>query len=437
MNDPFSSTQPVKNKPVQDALEGGIHPVPPVEGAVDEIDLTRPAATRVKPAGKVKSPAKSALRISPIGLLRAFGIFFLGVVILLVMAFVGGWFGANSAMGLRYEAQLTLVSGQISEQYALAMQDMAEGRYSIAATRVAFVAGKDRTAVQPAEIARLYQLGLDDLQAEQYNRAQAYFELVLLLDPGFPGVKESLSEVMLRRSRTATPTLQFTPTVTPTIDLRGEEELFNQIRTSLNARDWDTAIQAVTNLRNRNFNYRAVEVDGMYFTALRNRGVDRILARGELESGIYDLTLAERIGPLDRDADSYRTWARYYITGASFWEADWEKVVYYFEMIYTALPNLRDGSNMTAVERFRISALRYADQLAAAGDFCKADDYYHKSLQVHEDPTVQPTRQYAYDQCQNQNQQPTQPESTPTLGDATPTPTPTPTETPTETPPTP
>jgi hypothetical protein len=253
--------------------------------------------------------------------------------------------------------------------------------------------------------------------------------------PNFPGVKDALAELMLLRSRTATPTPQFTPTVTPTPDLRGEEELFNQIQTSLNARDWDGTIQAVINLRNRNFSYRAVEVDGMYFTALRNRGVERILVRGDPEGGIYDLTLAERIGPLDRDADSYRTWARYYITGASFWEADWEKVVYYFEMIYTALPNLRDSSNMTAVERFRISALRYADQLATAGDFCKAEEYYGKSLNIKSDPLVQPTRDYAWNQCQQQNITPQEPQPSATPdGSATPTPTETPTETPTLTP---
>ncbi|HZU87306.1 MAG TPA: hypothetical protein VFF78_07470 [Anaerolineaceae bacterium] len=425
MTDSFGSTQPVKNKPVQDTLNGGIRPVAlPEAGEEDTIDLTRPISPPVK-------PPKRTLRVSPLGLLRALGMFLVGVVIVLAMAVAGGWFGASSGMGLRYDAQHTLVSGQVSEQYALAMQDLDAGRYSIAATRVAFVAEKDRASISPAEIARLYQQGMDDLLAERYDRAQVHFELVLLLDPNFPGVQGSLSEVMLRRSRTATPTLQFTPTVTPTLDLRGEEELFAQIRTSLNARDWDGTIQAVTNLRNRNFSYRAVEVDGMYFTALRNRGVDRILVRGEPESGIYDLTLAERIGPLDRDADSYRTWARYYITGASFWESDWEKVVYYFEMIYTALPNLRDGSNMTAVERFRIAAVQYADQLAAAGDFCKADEYYHKSLQVNNDPTVQPTRQYAFDRCQQQNQEPPTPEATPILSE---TPSVTPTVTPTETP---
>jgi hypothetical protein len=63
----------------------------------------------------------------------------------------------------------------------------------------------------------------------------------------------------------------------------------------------------------------------MYYFALRNHGYDLITKEGNLEGGIYHLTLAERFGPLDNTANGLREGARIYITGASFWELNWEQ----------------------------------------------------------------------------------------------------------------
>ena len=51
-------------------------------------------------------------------------------------------------------------------------------------------------------------------------------------------------------------------------------------------------------LRRKDPAFHTVEVDGMYYFALRNLGVDLIQA-GNLEGGIYELTLAERFAPLE------------------------------------------------------------------------------------------------------------------------------------------
>ena len=50
-------------------------------------------------------------------------------------------------------------------------------------------------------------------------------------------------------------------------------------------------------------NYNTSLVDGMYYFALRNYGYDLITKQGNLEGGIYQLTLAERFGPLDRELE--------------------------------------------------------------------------------------------------------------------------------------
>ncbi len=315
----------------------------------------------------------------------------------------------------------------------------------------------DKEASQVALVAtEQFQLGLQDQKDGKLDQARQRFEYVVQINPGFPGIADKLAEVMVAINLAETPTAVPTPTLTPTPDLRGVEELLAQARQQLANKDWTGTMATLDTLRKDNLDFHTVDVDGMYYEALRNLGVDNILKNGQLETGLYDLALAERFGPIDTEADGYRNWARLYLTGASFWAADWPQVINYFQQVYQALPNLRDGSGMTAVERYRTALVKYGDQLAAAGDFCKAQTQYEAALAVSPDPTVQPTAEYAAGKCAagTQQAQPTQesatatPQVTPTSGTTpvvnTPTPpqaptatNPPPPATPTETPPPP
>jgi hypothetical protein len=252
-----------------------------------------------------------------------------------------------------------------------------------------------------------------------------------LSDEQLAEVGDLYSKTLLELSTQGTPTPQPTPTptvpvYTPTPDLRGEEELFNLAQGQISEELWDEAIQTMESLRQKNLDYRTIEVDGMLYIALRNRGVNKILVEGSLEPGLYDLALAERFAPLDSQAEGFRTWTRFYLTGASYWGVDWAQAVYYFEQVYPALPNLRDGTNLTAKERFRIAALEYAKQLLSIEEYCQAQEYFDKALQIGDDPQIQPTVQWVGEQCWEQTNAPTPapegptPTSTPTLeGDLT------------------
>ena len=87
-----------------------------------------------------------------------------------------------------------------------------------------------------------------------------------------------------------------------------------------------------------------------------------MIQAGNLEGGIYDLTLAERFAPLDNVAHVLRDNARWYITAASFWELDWERASEYFYQLNGS--GIWDGT-MTASERYRVAAMRYGDELFA------------------------------------------------------------------------
>jgi tetratricopeptide (TPR) repeat protein len=268
----------------------------------------------------------------------------------------------------------------------------------------------ERTNYEVTQVAQQvdeqYQLGLQDLDAKRYELARQRFEYVIQLDPNYPGVTEQLALVLLEINTTATPTQVATPTLTPTPDMRSVDELYSQSQILLADGKWSEAIDTLLKLRKDEPNYQTIKVDSMLYVALRNRGVNRILREGDLEGGTYDLALAEKFGPLDVEANNMRTWADLYKTGASFWGLDWGQSVFYFGQIVVVAPNLRDNTNMTAAERFRIATIKYGDALAANKEWCLAQQQYEAAFALGADPSVQPTASWVTQKCTNADKEP-------------------------------
>ena len=258
-------------------------------------------------------------------------------VIFLILALVlGAYFGYRNGIARRLEKEKITVVQVAAEQYQLAFQDIAAGNYENAKTRI---------------------------------------EYVIEIYPQFPGAPELLHDILLNLEQpTAMPTLieEFTPTpaVTSTPDLRAAEQIFTEIQQAVMAKQWDQAIQDIIAIREVNYDYRKVQVDGFYYIALRNRGIQRIQS-GQLEQGLFDLATAEQIAPLDGEADGVRTWAQLYLSGASYWDVNWQQAIDIFAQVKDAYPYLMDSSGMTAIERYRVALYLYGDQFAASGDYCK------------------------------------------------------------------
>ena len=267
---------------------------------------------------------------------------------------------------------------------------------------------KERTQYESIQISSAvqeqYDLGVQDMEAGRYEVARKRFEYVLQNDPNYPGVTDRMAEVLLVLNATATPTPvppTLAPTeipLTPTPDLRGEEELFNHAENLIAERQWTEAIEVLETLRMKNPEYRAIDVDGMFFVAYRNRGAENIGA-GNLEEGIYDLTMAEQFGILDTQANGYRTWARYYITGASFWEVDWKQAIYYFQQVAAQYPNMHDGTGWTASQRYIEALAGYAGWLETQNKWCAAEEYYHSAYELSGNEIYKKARDIASDKC--------------------------------------
>ena len=289
----------------------------------------------------------------------------LAILLLGIFVIVGGYLGYSQGIDER--------TGFESDQVALAVQEQ-------------------------------YELGIEDLAAGRYGIARQRFDYVIQNDPNFPGVMDQMAETLLILNATSTPTpAPPTPTpteipITPTPDLRGDEELFVHAQNLIADKQWSEAIETMEMLRKKNPEYKAIDLDGMFFVAYRNRGAQNIGA-GNLESGIYDLTLAEQFGVLDTEANGYRTWARYYITGASFWGVDWAQAVYYFSQVAPQYPNMHDGTGWSASQRYVEAIAGYAQWFEAQGKWCDAEQQYHNAWEISGDPAYKEARDIASDKC--------------------------------------
>lgn len=409
VNHDLSETMPVQTavheeaqpgEPIAEAppaLIGNTHHVPPSEKGYEETSAiavssetdptlqsaTQPTLISAKPdqlskgqptptakAGGIQGPPKAPARKIKQSGRRGLPWFFfplLGAAILLFVLMLSAFGGYEAGIGQRKQAERTQVAQAAAEQFQLGLQDMGQGAYA---------------------------------------RARQRFEYVIQLDPGYPGASEKLAEVLLELNTTATPTLLPTASLTPTADMRDAEQMFGKAQQALAASDWTTAIDEMLALRKADPGFRTVEIDGMLFLALRNRGRDQILKESDLESGIYDLTLASKFGPLDAEAQGLLSWSSLYITGASFWGIDWEQAVNYFSQVAPQLPNLMDGSKMTATERLRIALFEYGNTLAARGQYCKAVKAYQDSLAIAPDASVQQAGELAAKGCSGEEQAP-------------------------------
>ena len=286
--------------------------------------------------------------------------FFLGLLALIVLIALGGLGGYQSAIATRVDTESTAIAQQVTEQYALALVDIASGNYGLAQQRL---------------------------------------EFIIENNPSFPEAQQKLAEVMVMSNMSNVPTSTPAPTITPTVDLSGVEEIFQRAKQYIDIKDWPNALANLDSLRRKDSSYRVAEVDGMYYFAFRNYGYDLIVKEGNLEGGMYELTLAERFGPLDSNASGLREGARLYILGASFWGLDWKNAVFYFSQLYPAWPQLWDGT-MTASERFRVASISYGDELFAQDEWCAASQQYQNAQTIGNlDPVTEKTAYQAYLKC--------------------------------------
>ncbi len=311
----------------------------------------------------------------------------LGILIILVIVAIGSGIGYGSAMKQRKLADI-------------------ERRQVAAATQ--------------------YELGLNDLASNNLDSARRRFEYVIGLYPEYPGVDEQYAKVLIAIAQNQGGSMAATPqpgttavAPVPTKDTRSAKLLLEQAQTQLAAQDWPGLYDTVYRLRDIDPTYESMLVDGLYYLALRNKGITQIQA-GSLENGIYNFALAEELAPIDYDAQSYRTWAQFYIQAGSYWGINWPQAVEEFKQLFGMVPNLRDATGITVTQRYAGALKGYGDFLQQTYDWCGAVAQYEQSLSIYADPQLAVNLPQAQAYCANPPATPT-----PTIDPFAPTPTPT------------
>jgi tetratricopeptide (TPR) repeat protein len=290
---------------------------------------------------------------------------------------------------------------------------------------VAFVQGQSINQEQRQEQVSLFlqeqfDLGIQDLESGKHELARQRFEAIVRFDPTYPQAEEKLIEVYLALRK---PSITPTPRPTPTPDPSPPDQLFEQAEAALNEGDWTTTINKLLTLRSKDPSYRAIEADGMMYIALRNRGMT-LIAQGSMEEGLYDLSLALRFGPLDRDAFFRRTLAEQYLLANSYIGLNWARAAELFSAL------CEQSATIDSCYKFAEAAWSYGDMLWNAEDPCAAQVQYEDAITSWENGTLVPTATKAAEACATATAPPTAPPSptaTPRRRRRTPTPTPTPT----------
>ncbi len=355
---PYNPNAPVQGNPQQPAYGQQWNPAPNFGGQPQpNRPASQPGGTQ-NPNGK---PAKSKDKKKKKGG-SLVGWIFLGIFLMLALTIGGGFLGYRTAVNAR----------------------MAEFNR------------KSKMAA-----AEQYQMALADIEQEKYQNAKTRLDYVIKIDQNYPGAAETYQQVIMALYPTASPTpmMTATPMPTSTADTRGEEEMFRSIQQAIYSQQWETAIQIITALRDRNISFRGLEVDGLYYIALRNYGIQQINT-GYLENGIYNIAMAESFGPIDADANSMRDAARSYLSGAGFWEINWFKALEYYANAAAVYPNLYDRATMmTANQRFAEASFHIADDYALREDYCGAIPYYEQGLPIYGSESVQLTATAVYLKC--------------------------------------
>jgi tetratricopeptide (TPR) repeat protein len=237
-----------------------------------------------------------------------------------------------------------------------------------------------------------FDRAIEEMLAGNLEVARQRFEYVLSLDPSYPGAAEMLGTVLAGLNQptpTASPIASPTPTETP--DFSSYDTTFASAQSAFARGDWTSTLDILIRLRGNDPEFHLAEVNQMMAGALRNRGMDKLFA-GDLEQGIYDLTLAQRFGPLDAQAQSWMRSAEFYIFANSYFGLDWALATENFA-------SLCQANIWGACIKYGQAAREYASLLAADGDPCAAQTYYEIGYSYVGPDASEPTATHVANQC--------------------------------------
>lgn len=267
------------------------------------------------------------------------------------------------------------------------------------------------TQTTVAEIDLQYQLALSDISEGRYGIAAQRLRWILEREPEYPGASEQLAQAEQEITSSA-----FQPTVPPSGSDQ-PEQLLQEAQAFADEEEWPSTLARLEELQSIAPDYEREAVLELTYTAQQALGL--IYVQGDrIEEGLFLLDQASTIRPLTDQAEGERNLAELYSEASIYIDLDWAVVVENYQLIYNLAPNYRNFPL-----EFQQARSAYAQQLEDDGLYCDAVVQYELGLQLFADPDplIEDRLEDAEALCGNGGVSATSdPEATGTSGTATP-----------------
>lgn len=296
-------------------------------------------------------------------------------LLLIIFSVLVGWFllvaflGWQSGQQALQDKQLE----QLDRQITLAENDIAQGNYRLALTRLEWVLERDSSSA----------------------------EANALRDQALAGIGATPEPTPVT-AVTVTPNATRLPTATPgAIDSPSDELL--RIQRLVATKFWEEALTALVAFQQQFPSFERQETDQLLYDVYLNYGLD--LVSGErVELGMYYLAQAQQLGDLPQSVRDYQTWAELYTQGISFYGVNWEASAYYFRDLCLAAPFYQ-----SSCEQLFAVLVSLGDQYAFAQDWCPAQTLYEEASTYQTTAAVNQKRIEAEENCLQATPTPSEP----------------------------
>ncbi len=268
----------------------------------------------------------------------------LGLLLLVIVAAIYiavGYFAWQSGQILRDERLSQQKTEQLTRQVGLAQEDIAAGSYNLAIHRLDWVLERD-----PASS-----------EAEALRR-QAQAALKTALTPAAPPSPTPLPE----------PTLAPGDVIDPAVELQRLQRLDDR-------QQWEQLLAGTLVLQRQFPDFERFETDRLLYDAYLNLGLQNIQG-SQIETGIYHLSQAEKLGDLPQEALDYWLWAELYLEGIAYVGVNWGVASSVFRELCLAAPFYQN-----ACDRLFAALLAEGDRYRLSGEYCPAVDLYREARQ--------------------------------------------------------
>lgn len=294
---------------------------------------------------------------------RRTGLLLVITAALLAYFLIIGVLGWQSGRRKLTEAQTAALAEELTKQVALARSDLADGRYALAQERLSWVLARAPTNVEAQNLHQETLTKLEQLLTPQATQAPT-------LQP---------TETPLA---TSTPEALYDPT-----------DRFAEIEQLIEDEAWQEVLPLLTDFQRQFPDYERPATDQWLYDTYIQLGLS-LMDGEQVELGMFYLSQARRLGDLPTAVADYETWAELYLQGIAFYGTNWDASAYYFRNLCLAAPFFHDSC-----ERLYEVLLAFADQYAAAEDWCPAQLLYEEARQMDITPGLAQKLEQAISGC--------------------------------------